>query len=146
MKRYVVLFAVVLSVVCLRAALVQPPLPQDGPWNSDLYLLVSSDGLRFGQPQWFTERAGVPTVVRDGKGRLVAAFQGFRSGPRADRAMLPPPTPPRGVAQPMGGPYTHRVLSATSQDGLRWTRDEGVRMEHASVPCAVADGDRILLY
>ena len=47
---------------------------------------------------------------------------------------------------PTGGPYTHKILSASSVDGLNWTRDAGVRLEHASVPCAVADGNRILLY
>jgi hypothetical protein len=46
----------------------------------------------------------------------------------------------------MDGPYVHKILSASSIDGLNWTRDAGVRVEHASVPCAVADGNRILLY
>ncbi len=54
--------------------------------------------------------------------------------------------PTRLRAEPTEGPYVHRVLSATSADGLTWTRDEGVRWAHASVPCAVADGNRILLY
>ncbi len=54
------------------------------------------------------------------------------------------PAPVR--AEPTEGPYVHRVLSATSADGLTWTRDEGVRWAHASVPCAVVDGERILLY
>lgn len=49
-------------------------------------------------------------------------------------------------AAPVEGPFVHRVLSAWSEDGLAFTRDEGVRWEHASVPCAVADGDRVLLY
>jgi len=53
--------------------------------------------------------------------------------------------PPQG-GRPQGGPFTHKVLSASSQDGLVWTRDPGVRLEHASVPCAVATGDRIFLY
>lgn len=48
--------------------------------------------------------------------------------------------------EPTGGPWVHRVVSASSADGLTWTRDDGVRWAHASVPCAVADGDRILLY
>jgi len=48
--------------------------------------------------------------------------------------------------RPMAGPYTHSICSASSPDGLTWTRDPGVRLQHASVPCAVADGDRILLY
>jgi hypothetical protein len=45
-----------------------------------------------------------------------------------------------------GGPYQHKVLSASSKDGLIWTRDAGVRLEHASVPCAVTVEDRIFLY
>jgi len=45
------------------------------------------------------------------------------------------------------GPYTHKICSASSEGGLEWNRDPGVRMEHASVPCAVAaDDERILLY
>jgi hypothetical protein len=48
--------------------------------------------------------------------------------------------------QIMSGPYTHRVESASSPDGLNWTRDSGVRLEHASVPCAIADDQRIVLY
>jgi len=48
--------------------------------------------------------------------------------------------------RPAGGPYRHKILSATSADGLAWTRDTGVRLEHASVPCAVATADRVFLY
>jgi hypothetical protein len=51
-----------------------------------------------------------------------------------------------GRLPPGRGPFTHQILSASSADGLLWQRDAGVRLEHASVPCAVADGDRILLY
>ena len=47
---------------------------------------------------------------------------------------------------PKGGPYVHRIGSASSADGLAWTLDEGTRLEHASLPCAVALKDRILLY
>jgi hypothetical protein len=58
------------------------------------------------------------------------------------------PSPRAGTRPkpPTGGPYRHRVLSASSRDGLVWTRDAGVRLEHASVPCAVSAGDRIFLY
>lgn len=39
------------------------------------------------------------------------------------------------------------VHSATSDDGLSWTVDEGVRLTGASVPCAINDGDkRVLIY
>ena len=48
--------------------------------------------------------------------------------------------------QPIGGPYSHVICSASSEDGINWTRDDGVRIKHASVPCAVADGERVLLY
>jgi hypothetical protein len=57
-----------------------------------------------------------------------------------------PPRPPQPGQIPFGGPYTHKVLSASSPDGLSWTRDEGVRLEHASVPSAVVAGDRVFLY
>ncbi|MBI4614596.1 MAG: hypothetical protein HY720_13380 [Planctomycetes bacterium] len=52
------------------------------------------------------------------------------------------------AARAQSGPYGHVILSASSADGLEWTLDEGVRVEHASVPCAVvrpSDG-AVLLY
>jgi hypothetical protein len=58
-------------------------------------------------------------------------------------ANWPGPRPPGGGSSPR----EHQVLSATSSDGLIWTRDEGVRLSSASVPCAINDGDRrVLLY
>jgi hypothetical protein len=56
---------------------------------------------------------------------------------------------PAVFGQPAGGstPRDHQVHSATSADGLTWTRDEGVRLTSASVPCAINDRDqRVLLY
>lgn len=47
---------------------------------------------------------------------------------------------------PQGGPWFHEVHSASSRDGLSWTRDAGVRLKHASVPCAVVAHDRVFLY
>jgi hypothetical protein len=52
----------------------------------------------------------------------------------------------RNSRKAIGGPYQHQILSASSPDGLNWTLDTGVRLEHSSVPCAIADGNRILLY
>ncbi|MFH1149033.1 MAG: exo-alpha-sialidase [Actinomycetota bacterium] len=46
-----------------------------------------------------------------------------------------PPAPQAAVMQ--GGPYAHRVMSASSPDGLTWTPDGSTLLEHASVPCAV---------
>ncbi|MBI2925890.1 MAG: exo-alpha-sialidase [Verrucomicrobia bacterium] len=51
--------------------------PERGPWNRDLYLSESADGRSFGNERVFVERGGVPTLVRDTRGRLVAAFQWF---------------------------------------------------------------------
>lgn len=64
----------------------------------------------------------------------------------------PQPKPDSGVfgGSPPGAgitPREHEVHSATSKDGLTWTRDEGARLTNASVPCVFNDGDkRVLLY
>lgn len=59
----------------------RPPGPQpsstDGPWNRDLQVAYSDDGLTFGASAVFVERGGVPCVIRDRDGRLVAVFQWF---------------------------------------------------------------------
>jgi len=47
------------------------------PWNRDLVLYRSTDGLAFTDRTLFVERAGVPNVIRDAGGRLVAVFQWF---------------------------------------------------------------------
>ena len=51
--------------------------PQDGPWNHNLMVAGSTDGLSFGEAGVFVERGGVPSVIRDSGGRLVAVFQWF---------------------------------------------------------------------
>lgn len=48
-----------------------------------------------------------------------------------------PLTAPRQPGPPAGGPYTHRVMSATSGNGLDWTYDDRTLIEHASVPSAI---------
>jgi len=49
---------------------------------------------------------------------------------------------------PPAGPFTHQVLSASSPDGLTWTHDGVVLLEHASVPCAIVmpDGNLRIYY
>lgn len=49
----------------------------NGPWSHDLYSATSADGTAFSRAKPFVERAGVPTITRDARGRLVAAFQWF---------------------------------------------------------------------
>jgi len=67
----------------------------------------------------------------------------------SSQAQPEPPGPPekqgRPAMQPRGqqpprpttGPYTHKIQSASSQDGLSFTVDPGVLLEHASVPATV---------
>lgn len=51
---------------------------QDGPWNHDLLVARSTDGgLTFGEAGVYVERGGVPSVIRDRGGRLIAVFQWF---------------------------------------------------------------------
>ncbi len=38
---------------------------------------------------------------------------------------------------PQQGPYFHKIYSASSVDGLRWTYDNILLLEHASVPAAI---------
>lgn len=57
--------------------------PRNGPWNRDLVLYRSSDGKAFSHAGTFVERAGVPDVIRDSSGQLVAVFQWFPFDNRA---------------------------------------------------------------
>lgn len=44
---------------------------------------------------------------------------------------------PKPQQPPPQGPFLHKVLSATSTDGLNWTPDNRVLLDHASVPAAI---------
>ncbi|MBM3767969.1 MAG: hypothetical protein FJW32_21495 [Acidobacteria bacterium] len=80
---------------------------------------------------------GDPAPVQLPDGSWLMAVKSF---------LAPPPfgNPPQ--PQP-GGLITHQVGSATSPDGINWTRDPGIRLARASVPAAINDNDeRVLLY
>jgi hypothetical protein len=65
----------------------------------------------------------------------------------AIKSFIAPASSAPGNPVQLGGMETHQVGSATSPDGLTWTRDEGIRIPRASVPCAINDGDRrVLIY
>jgi hypothetical protein len=70
-----------LAALCGLASLAfgQPPAQPGirGPWDHDLYLFTSEDGLEFGDNRLFINRAGVPCLARDAKGRILALFQWF---------------------------------------------------------------------
>ena len=40
--------------------------------------------------------------------------------------------------QPTGGPFFHQIYSASSSDGLNWSFDNRMLLDHASVPVAIA--------
>jgi len=99
-----------LLAVAATAAPGQEP-QRYGPWDRDLAILESSDGLRFGEARPFVERAGVPTLACDAAGRLVAAFQWFP----LDRAAA-----------------FDRVAISFSEDGKTWTAPESAVFEGLS--------------
>ncbi len=56
---------------------MRPQRRQGTPWNNDLKLLRSKDGMEFTEGTTFVERAGVPCLTQDKNGRLIAVFQWF---------------------------------------------------------------------
>lgn len=47
------------------------------PWQRPLIICNSNDGINFSNFQTFQDSSGVPSLIRDTTGRLVAAFQWF---------------------------------------------------------------------
>lgn len=47
------------------------------PWERPLMICYSADGINFTSPVIYQDSSGVPSVVKDSTGRLVAAFQWF---------------------------------------------------------------------
>jgi hypothetical protein len=61
----------------------RPPQGQGGgPWQRDLLIAASEDGTTFAGHETFVEGGGVPSVIKDAKGRLLAAFQWFPANDR----------------------------------------------------------------
>ena len=54
----------------------------NAPWNRDLLMRWSADGTSFSEASLFVRSGGVPSLARDEKGRLIAAFQWFPSDQR----------------------------------------------------------------
>lgn len=97
------------------------------------------EGDRVVAPETGPAALGVadPAPVRMADGTWLMAIKSFIGTTTAG--------PGTGIV--LEGMQTHRVESATSVDGLTWTRDEGVRLERASVPCVINDRDeRVLMY
>lgn len=105
----------------------------NGPWKRDLMTAVSANGTTFSEPEVFVERAGVPSVVREGDGRLVAAFQWF----------------PEDVAA-----WDKVAVAFSEDDGATWTDPETIVVEGLpegyqrpfDPTVAVTEDERIRLY
>jgi hypothetical protein len=133
MIRLWVVIAALAVIACAGAAWAQLPAGE-GPWNRDLLILESADGLRFENARTFVERGGVPSLIRDGQGRLIAAFQWF--------------------------PFEHqdafdRIAVAFSTDeGKSWTKPQTITIDGLPEGCeracdptlALLDDGRIRLY
>lgn len=53
--------------------------------------------------------------------------------PGSGKGTMPPGIPPHD------GPWNHRIMSATSRDGLTWTKDNKIIADQSSVPDAIFD-------
>ncbi len=67
------------SLVSTTTALYAQMMPQTGavPWNSNLMIRSGTDGNSFGAETKFADSSGVPSLLKDAQGRILAAFQWF---------------------------------------------------------------------
>ena len=145
-------------------------IPGDGRPRGGVWMAISSDGQAWrlvpappvpvADPGAVALRDGGWIVVGTGPPRrgmpgakVRPAFGELPPGPPGqplgDRPFAGDPFPPGPPSGPGGdGPGNHRVLLATSQDGLSWTIGSQVLAERASVPelVAGADGRPVVLF
>jgi len=96
------------SASLFAGARAQDP-PRPGPWDLDLVLLESPDGLVFGGKRTFVPGGGVPTLIADARGQLIAAFQWF---------------PPDRQES-----FDRVAVSRSLDDGRTWSDPQPVRIE-----------------
>lgn len=66
-----------IMLIRIPAHTQMPPPMGAGPWNSNLMIRTSTDGNLFGAETKFIDSSGVPSLLKDAKGRLIAVFQWF---------------------------------------------------------------------
>jgi hypothetical protein len=99
-----------------------------GPWDNRLVVARSQDGLNFADVGvTVAEGGGVPDLMRDAQGRLVAIFQYFPDEPEED--------------------FDHIAVAFSTDEGLSWTPPRvitinGLPPRAARAPC---DPDLVLL-
>lgn len=106
------------------------------------------DGDRVVAPPEGPAALGVadPAAVQLPDGSWLMAIKSFLTPP-VQGPPQPGPQPPGPQPPEQGGINNHWVGSATSSDGLTFTRDEGVRLAPGSVPALINDNDeRVLMY
>ncbi|MCU0426606.1 MAG: T9SS type A sorting domain-containing protein [Candidatus Kapabacteria bacterium] len=75
----------------LHAQMMPPPNTNNGPWNNNLMMRTSTDGNTFGAETKFIDSSGVPSLLKDATGRIIAAFQWFpapRNSPNWDKVAV----------------------------------------------------------
>lgn len=77
----------------------------------------------------FKDQVVQPTNVAVSGSNAPVNQSGNVSSAPSSRKTAPSPT-----NVPASGPYVHQLFSASSQDGLSWTIDETMVVDHASVP------------
>jgi hypothetical protein len=82
--------------------------PQDGPWSRDLKWLTIQSGTPT-PPAFFLMAAGVPSLTRDAKGRIFAAFQWFPANEE--------------------GAFDRVAVSTSDDGGKSWTPPKTVKIE-----------------
>ncbi len=118
----------------LRPRLQERNPQRYGPWNRDLYLCTSNDGLHFSGRQQFVDGSGVASVVRDSKGRLIAAFQWF----------------PRDKTED----FDRVAVKVSTDEGKTWSAPQPIKLkglpEDCMRPCdptlVLLDDGRIRMY
>lgn len=87
----------------------------NGPWNRDLVLYRSGDGGKtWSEGGVIVERAGVPNVIRDPGGRMVAVFQWF---PFENQAA-----------------FDRVAVAFSDNDGQDWSRPAPISVENLPAP------------
>lgn len=117
-----------------------------GQPRSSVWISTSEDGQHWERPQSLPIMGGDPGAVATSDGGWIIVITGGpRPGtPSANRSRNDQKRPRPNA----DGPWNHKVLLATSRDGLSWTVNQQVLIEQASVPELFAgpDGKPVILF
>lgn len=99
-------------IIFISLLCTYPVIGQDrrkpGPWDQDLYIFESSDGLRFRKLDLFVKGGGVASIINDSKGRLIAAFQWFPSESKEA--------------------FDHVAVKISTDNGMTWSNPKSIKI------------------